>query len=75
VKGLTGIFGGVTLASPGGRRASDQQALANLRNTLPVLYSYMDSTLALKIPLHTHAENDEFRQFERVLHPIFEEDD
>jgi hypothetical protein len=75
VKGLTGIFGGVTLASPEVVAQATNKALANLPQHLPVLYSYMDSTLALEDTLRTRMLKMTSRQFERVLHPIFEEDE
>jgi uncharacterized membrane protein YheB (UPF0754 family) len=79
VKGLTGIFGGavggVTLASPEVVTQATNRALAKLPQHLPVLYSYMDSTLALEETLRTRMLRMTSRQFERVLHPIFEEDE
>jgi uncharacterized membrane protein YheB (UPF0754 family) len=75
VKGLTGIFGGVTLASPEVVTQATNKALAALPQHLPVLYSYMDSTLALEDTLRVRMLKMTSRQFERVLHPIFEEDE
>jgi hypothetical protein len=51
------------------------KALEKLPQHLPVLYSYMDSTLALEDTLRTRMLKMTSRQFERVLHPIFEQDE
>jgi uncharacterized membrane protein YheB (UPF0754 family) len=51
------------------------KAIAKLPEHLPVLYSYMDKTLALEETLRVRMMKMTSRQFERVLHPIFEEDE
>jgi uncharacterized membrane protein YheB (UPF0754 family) len=74
VKGMVGIFG-VKLASPEVMTQATNKALEKLPQHLPVLYSYMDSTLALEDTLRTRMLKMTSRQFERVLHPIFEQDE
>lgn len=51
------------------------KALEKLPDHVPVLYPYMDKTLALEDTLRVKMEKMTSRQFERVLHPIFEEDE
>jgi len=51
------------------------KALDKLPYHLPVLYPYMDSTLNLERTLRVRMEQMTPRKFERVLHPIFEEDE
>jgi uncharacterized membrane protein YheB (UPF0754 family) len=50
-------------------------ALHRLPHHVPVLYDYMDQTLNLETTLRTKMEAMTSEQFERVLHPIFEEDE
>jgi uncharacterized membrane protein YheB (UPF0754 family) len=52
-----------------------RQALAKLPQHVPVLYEYMDGTLNLESSLRVKMEQMTSAQFERVLHPIFEEDE
>jgi uncharacterized membrane protein YheB (UPF0754 family) len=52
-----------------------RQALAKLPQHVPVLYEYMDNTLNLESSLRIKMEQMSSEQFERVLHPIFEEDE
>ena len=54
---------------------SAQKALNRLPNHVPAIYPYMDSTLGLETTLRERMEKMSSRQFERVLHPIFEEDE
>lgn len=51
------------------------KALAKLPKHVPVLYPYMDKTLGLEGTLRVRMEQMTSRKFERVLHPIFEEDE
>lgn len=51
------------------------KALSKLPSHVPVLYEYMDKTLQLETTLRERMEKMTSRQFERVLHPIFEEDE
>ena len=51
------------------------KALEKLPNHVPVLYDYMDKTLGLERSLRERMEKMSSVQFERVLHPIFEEDE
>jgi uncharacterized membrane protein YheB (UPF0754 family) len=74
VRGMTGIFG-VKLASPDVMTQATNKALDKLPQHLPAIYSYMDSTLALEDTLRTRMLKMTSRQFERVLHPIFEQDE
>jgi len=55
--------------------AATSKALQKLPNHLPVLYPYMDRTLGLEDTLRVRMEKMSSRKFERVLHPIFEEDE
>ena len=56
-------------------RLATSRAVAKLPNYLPVLYPYMDSTLQLEETLRVRMMKMTSLQFERVLHPIFEEDE
>lgn len=56
-------------------RLATSKALAKLPSHVPVLYPYMDSTLGLEETLRVRMEQMSSRKFERVLHPIFEEDE
>jgi uncharacterized membrane protein YheB (UPF0754 family) len=51
------------------------KALAKLPKHVGVLHEYIDSTLGLEKSLTTGMEKMTSAQFERVLHPIFEEDE
>lgn len=51
------------------------KAVAKLPEHVPVLYDYMDSALGLEDTLRVRMEKMSSEQFERVLHPIFEEDE
>ena len=51
------------------------KAIGKLPTHVPVLYKYMDKTLQLETTLRERMEKMTSRQFERVLHPIFEEDE
>ena len=52
-----------------------EKAIAKLPTHVPVLFPYMDKTLQLETTLRQRMEKMTSRQFERVLHPIFEEDE
>jgi uncharacterized membrane protein YheB (UPF0754 family) len=52
-----------------------ERALDKLPNHVPVLFPYMDRALGLEQTLRTKMEAMTSRKFERVLHPIFEEDE
>lgn len=52
-----------------------RKALEKLPNHVGVLHEYIDSTLGLEESLRISMENMSSQQFERVLHPIFEEDE
>lgn len=52
-----------------------ERALDKLPNHVPVLFPYMDRALCLEQTLRTKMEAMTSRKFERVLHPIFEEDE
>ena len=52
-----------------------REALAKLPLHVPVLYEYMNSALGLESSLRSKMEQMTSAQFERVLHPIFEEDE
>jgi hypothetical protein len=51
------------------------QAVEKLPNHLHVLHPYVDKTLRLQTSLRTQMEKMTSAKFERVLHPIFEEDE
>ena len=51
------------------------RAMEKLPNHIPVLHSYIDRTLGLENTLRVKMEAMTSSQFERVLHPIFEEDE
>ena len=51
------------------------RAMTKLPDHIPVLHSYIDSTLGLEGTLRVKMEQMTSVQFERVLHPIFEEDE
>jgi uncharacterized membrane protein YheB (UPF0754 family) len=52
-----------------------ERALDKLPKHVPVLFPYMDRALGLEDTLRTKMEAMTSRKFERVLHPIFEEDE
>lgn len=52
-----------------------KRAMTKLPEHVPVLHSYIDSTLGLEGTLRVKMEQMTASQFERVLHPIFEEDE
>lgn len=52
-----------------------KKAMEQLPKHLPVLYPYMDVALGLEDTLRVKMEAMTSRRFERVLHPIFEEDE
>lgn len=60
---------------PGTLKAATERAIVKLPDHLPVLYPYMDQALGLQKTLRVKMEQMTSRQFERVLHPIFEEDE
>lgn len=51
------------------------QAISNLPNHVHVLHNYIDKTMGLEHTLRTKMEAMTPARFERVLHPIFEEDE
>jgi len=51
------------------------RAIEKLPNHIGVLHSYVDDKLKLQETLRVSMENMSSAQFERVLHPIFEEDE
>ena len=65
---------GVGLA-PGTVQAITERAVTKLPNHVPVLFPYMDRALGLQETLRVRMEQMTSRKFERVLHPIFEEDE
>lgn len=70
---LSGGFG----FRPGSKLLSkvSAKAIEKLPNHLHVLHPYVDKTLALQTTLRTQMEKLPSAKFERVLHPIFEEDE
>jgi uncharacterized membrane protein YheB (UPF0754 family) len=54
---------------------ASEQVVSKLSDHVPVLYSYMDETLGLEETLRIKTEQMTSREFERVLHPIFEENE
>mmetsp|Transcript_4572 Transcript_4572/g.6594 ORF Transcript_4572/g.6594 Transcript_4572/m.6594 type:complete len:544 (+) Transcript_4572:163-1794(+) len=56
-------------------RLFTRKALDKLPQHVPVLYKYMDDALDLEDSLRVKMEQMSSAQFERVLHPIFEEDE
>jgi uncharacterized membrane protein YheB (UPF0754 family) len=56
-------------------RLMTSRALAKLPHHVGVTYEYMDKTLGLEKTLRERMEAMTSLQFERVLHPIFEEDE
>lgn len=70
---LSGGFG----FRPGSRLLAkvSSEAIKKLPNHLYVLHPYVDKTLGLQTTLRTQMEKMTSAKFERVLHPIFEEDE
>ena len=62
-------------ANPEVIRRAAEKALTKLPNHVPVIYPYMDQALGLEKTLRERMELMTSEQFERVLHPIFEEDE
>ena len=60
---------------PGMIQDITERAVSKLPNHVPVLFPYMDRALGLQETLRVRMENMTSRKFERVLHPIFEEDE
>ena len=55
--------------------ALTDRVLAKLPDHLPVIFPYVDQTLRLQETLETSMKAMTSAQFERVLHPIFEQDE
>ena len=73
---LKKLTGGIRLGvDPETLRRATNNAVTKLPTHLPVLYPYMDSALGLEETLRERMMKMTSRQFERVLHPIFEEDE
>ena len=53
----------------------NRQAISNLPNHIHVLHTYIDKAMGLEHTLRTKMEAMTPAKFERVLHPIFEEDE
>ena len=56
-------------------KSAAARAIEKLPNHIHVLHSYVDDKLNLQETLRVSMENMSSLQFERVLHPIFEEDE
>ncbi|GKY97683.1 hypothetical protein MPSEU_000726500 [Mayamaea pseudoterrestris] len=56
-------------------RLATARAVGKLPNYLPIIFPYMDETLGLEQTLRKRMIKMTSKQFERVLHPIFEEDE
>mmetsp|Transcript_11941 Transcript_11941/g.24054 ORF Transcript_11941/g.24054 Transcript_11941/m.24054 type:complete len:533 (-) Transcript_11941:145-1743(-) len=70
------LSGGVGFLLPGGiLTKASSSALEKLPNHLHVLHPYVDKALGLQFTLRTQMEKMTSAKFERVLHPIFEEDE
>mmetsp|Transcript_20928 Transcript_20928/g.43651 ORF Transcript_20928/g.43651 Transcript_20928/m.43651 type:complete len:597 (-) Transcript_20928:360-2150(-) len=70
------LAGGVGVLPGGGLlNGVASRAIAKLPNHLHVLHPYVDKTLGLQETLRTQMERMTSAKFERVLHPIFEEDE
>eukprot|EP00581_Thalassiosira_minuscula_P008212 CAMPEP_0183709194 /NCGR_PEP_ID=MMETSP0737-20130205/5284_1 /TAXON_ID=385413 /ORGANISM="Thalassiosira miniscula, Strain CCMP1093" /LENGTH=608 /DNA_ID=CAMNT_0025937221 /DNA_START=142 /DNA_END=1968 /DNA_ORIENTATION=+ len=73
---LAGGAAGVLHPPPGGIFDNiASRAIQKLPNHLHVLHPYVDATLGLQGTLRTQMERMTSAKFERVLHPIFEEDE
>ena len=57
------------------KRITDRAIQLDLPKSVPIIYPYMDKVLELERTLRVRMERMSSRQFERVLHPIFEEDE
>jgi uncharacterized membrane protein YheB (UPF0754 family) len=66
---------GISSLDPTTLNRLTETTLSKLPQHVPVLYKYMDKTLELETTLHDRMLKMSSRQFERVLHPIFEEDE
>ncbi|KAL7545933.1 hypothetical protein ACHAWF_009289, partial [Thalassiosira exigua] len=71
---LAGGFGVLRLPGKLANEAA-REAVARLPGHLPPLHPYVDRTLGLRGTLRTEMELMSSWKFERVLHPIFEEDE
>ena len=75
------LYGGAQPTEYAGAWWADLQArvsgriLKLLPQELPLMHSYVDETLALKGTLKTNLRRLTPQEFERVLHPVFEEDE
>ena len=63
------------LSSTALKRITDRAIQIDLPKSVPIIFPYMDKVLALEGTLRVRMERMTSRQFERVLHPIFEEDE
>jgi uncharacterized membrane protein YheB (UPF0754 family) len=68
-----GMFRGLPGPATIGKVTS--KAIESLPNHIHVLHGYVDKTLGLEHTLRTKMEGMTAAKFERVLHPIFEEDE
>lgn len=66
---------GIASLDPATLNRLTETTLSKLPQHVPILYKYMDKTLKLETTLHDRMLQMSPRQFERVLHPIFEEDE
>jgi uncharacterized membrane protein YheB (UPF0754 family) len=57
------------------KRITDRAIQIDLPKSVPIIFPYMDQVLGLERTLRVRMERMTSRQFERVLHPIFEEDE
>jgi hypothetical protein len=75
-KFANGLAGGLGLRLPAKLFSNVAfQAVEKLPNHLHVLHPYVDKTLRLQTSLRSQMEKMTSAKFERVLHPIFEEDE
>ena len=63
------------MAEPEVLKMAAARAIEKLPNHIGVLHSYVNDKLKLQETLRISMENMSSKQFERVLHPIFEEDE
>ena len=63
------------LSSAALKRITDRAIQIDLPKSVPIIFPYMDQVLGLERTLRVRMERMTSRQFERVLHPIFEEDE
>eukprot|EP00934_Nitzschia_sp_Nitz4_P002955 Nitzschia sp. Nitz4//scaffold202_size38995//23972//24895//NITZ4_007633-RA/size38995-processed-gene-0.39-mRNA-1//1//CDS//3329541387//2945//frame0 len=61
--------------SPAMLDAVTETTMSKLPNHIPVLHDYIDKTLGLEETLRTRMEAMSAAKFEKVLHPIFEQDE